>query len=88
MNANIKNVGIDGRGGARTGAGRRHLDGTRDGSRDPTVRITINVPRSLLLKARMAGGGNASEGFRLMARVYGTNVPIGVSQESFEEEES
>lgn len=51
-------------GGARSGAGRRYLNGSDPHEGQAAERVTITVTRATLEKARELGDGNVSDGFR------------------------
>ena len=51
-------------GGARPGAGRPHLNGSKPGEGELVVTVTISIPRAMRDKLRDLGNGNVSEGVR------------------------
>ena len=51
-------------GGARKGAGRRYLNGSKPGEGESAVTVTISIPREMRDKLRDLGDGNVSAGVR------------------------
>ena len=51
-------------GGARKGAGRRYLNGSKPGEGESAVSVTISIPQATRDKLREWGDGNVSAGVR------------------------
>ena len=51
-------------GGARKGAGRRYLNGSKPSEGELAVTVTISIPQAMRDKLRDLGNGNVSAGVR------------------------